>query len=493
MTKDPMDLVLADEREPGIPPRDWSQWSDEDRAAYARTHLTPEEWQQARTNITKAMVQLITYFPFFGFAVSSMATHRVWLTERHPSMSNRTMATDGKRLYIWPQFALYHPTKMLMGVLLHELFHNILSHPARGAGYDPVLRNMAMDFAVNLMVNDAALEAKNHPAGALTPDDYGSVEWYIPTDIITRSDGSKGPRYCIDEQYRTADGQPMLWEDIYELLLAEAKGQCTGACASGVPGSGPPCPSCARGAGQLVDDHTPWHGDRPADEDGSVNSEKFDPEDVRRWMLDANARNTDKMMGSVPAGIKRKIDEWLNPPLPWYRLLQAYMKLVPHDVAWAPGDIRFPEPMPWISERPEITYITFGFDTSGSMSTEEISASVSNAQAILRAFPGMKGRAYFWDAEVHDRFDLEDFTGEVKNGVRGGGGTSIAPQFKAIADDRIEDRTSVHVCFTDGYVDWQSVDPERLAYDVIWVITNDTQNAPDHPRYRQTRLEVTRP
>lgn len=184
------------------------------------------------------------------------------------------------------------------------------------------------------------------------------------------------------------------------------------------------------------------------------------------------------------------IEEWLYPPLPWFRLLQSYMKMTPSEFSWNPGDIRFPDPMPWISEVPDLTYATFGFDTSGSMSQTEIAASVENARAIMRGFPCMKGRAYFWDAYVHDKLDLEDFDGTVKNGVGGGGGTSVSPQFQEIKTDGIEDKVSVHVCFTDGYVDWESVRPDDLKYDVLWVITNETQQPPNHPRYRFTRLNI---
>lgn len=482
----PIQQVAADTRTPGSPPdaSTWAAMSDQERSAYAQQYLTPEEWEKAQFNIQRAMLQLIVFFPFFGFMVGQMASQRVWVRDR--SSEFRTMATDGKRLYIWPQFALYHDTKQLMAVLLHELFHNVLFHPVRGMGYHPVLRNLAMDYAINLMVNDAALEAAHLDSRGtqMGPDLYERLHWYIPVEQI--GDGDDAFQFCYDERFRSDNGEPMQWEEIYQILLAELPPEQQVAIGRGDTPDG-----LGKLSRQLVDDHGPWRkGQRPADDEGTVNDADFSPEQVKRWAMDANAKCDDKMRGSMPVGMKRQIDEWLHPPLPWYRLLSSYMRLAPGEFSWAPGDTRFPQPMPWISEVPQLTYATFGFDTSGSMSHNEIAASVENARCILRGFPGMKGRAYFWDACVHDKMDLEDFDGQIKDGVHGGGGTSIKPQFVTIKEEAIEQDVAVHVCFTDGYVDWDAVDPDELPYDVLWVITNDQVQPPAHAKYKWTRLTI---
>lgn len=498
MYKNPMDQVLADTRIPVSPPSftEWSNWSKDERDEWAAKHLTPEEWAEAKHKLDKALIQLIIHFPFFGFMASSMAAKKVWVTsdEMTPVGPFRTMSTDGKTLYIWPQFALYHDVKRLMGVLLHELFHNVLLHLSRGVGYDPALANIAMDYSVNLMVNDAAMESAQLTGQKIHPGLYDRLNWYVPVGGKLPGGMEEPKQFPYDEKYRDEHGQPMMWEDIYKLLKQEAGCTCGNPRRDGDSKSdgGEPNGGCPiHGKTRLLDDHGFWKpGNRPADENGEVNDEKFDPSVPQRWAMDANAKCSGDMRGTVPAGMKRRIEEWLNPPLPWYRLLQAYMKLTPSEFSWAPGDIRFPDPMPWISEVPDLTYVTFGFDTSGSMSQEEIAGSVENARSILRGFPSMKGRAYFWDAAVHDKMDLEEFEGVYEKGVGGGGGTSIRPQFLEIEEDGITPKTSVHVCFTDGYVDWNSVDPDKLEFDVLWVITNDHINPPEHPRYRMTRLNV---
>src|SRR5690349_1653964 len=104
----------------------------------------PEDWDNLVYHFEKAVFQLVIQYP-----------------------------------YIWPPYCLYHSVPELMGVLLHELFHCIFFHISRGNGYDPLLRNIAMDYAVNLMVNDAARELE-HITEPMSEDHYGRVKFYVP-------------------------------------------------------------------------------------------------------------------------------------------------------------------------------------------------------------------------------------------------------------------------------------------------------------------------
>lgn len=429
--------------------------------------LTPQEWREIEEKLERALILLLLELPYLGSMVAAMASDRVWVRRRGDIREGeefRTLATDGRRLYLWPPFVLHVPAPFLAGALLHELMHNLLLHPLRAMGFEPSLANQAMDYCVNLMVNDAAVahrridsqrrgEERSQP---VDPAMYRDLAWYIPVD----------EDFCVDERFRDERGEPMVWERIYAILESER----------------PPA--------RLLDSHATWSpADRPADDDGRVNRERFDPETVRRWLQAAEQFRHARSTGAVPAGFLRRIDEWLHPPLPWHRMLQAYLRTAPGDFGWAPGDLRFPDPMPYWVDEPALDWITFGFDLSGSMTDEEIAASVENARSILRSFPNTRGRAYFWDAEVHDACDLDDFDGAVRRGVSGGGGTSALPQFAALDDDGLLDRTRVHVVFTDGLLDFDEIDPDALPCDVLWVLTQDGIDVPDHHRYRATRLE----
>lgn len=456
------------------------------------TELSDDEWGEIHGKLTKAFIKLIIFCPIIGRMVSQMAELRVWVTAIDEGETDargpfRTMATDGKILYIWPQFVLYHPLKEVIAVLLHELYHNALTHIDRGLGFDPYLRNIAMDITVNNHVNDAALEKENRLGSEMKPELYGTVDFYVPVD--------RG--YAIDHTMRDDHRQPLPWEEVYIRLLEKLPK----AVQDGLAAGGRLVPGDFKGKlpGRTFDDHDPWRpGNRPADADGNINTDPFDPRIPQKWAIDANAASSEKLQGFTPAGIKRVIDELINPPIPWFRLLSNYMEPLPGDVSWVPGDLRMDEPAMWCNPTYEMKYIVDGFDTSGSMSNEEIAACVNQTVAQISGFPNMDGRLYFWDAAVHDRMDVADWRNEVPREVHGGGGTSIIPSFKALEEEDLVDKTKVVVQFTDGYIDWDSfadyviprLDSREYPFDVVFVFTNKVSNAPSHPKIFQTRLDV---
>lgn len=485
-----MGMVHKDERYASRPPVDHFSWSDKQKAEWAEKHFTPEEWKTCEDKIEFVIMVMVLFFPFFGIIVNKMATNQRWIVneDQHKQMGTdfRTMATDGKVLYFWPQFVLYHTEFELIGVFLHELFHNILLHLDRGIGYDRVLSNLAMDYSVNMMVNDAALVAMGYDPKQTKVDEnlYANLPWVIPTEIIaldpsltnpTMDDVKEGRaiKYCVDEKWRLPNGEAMLWEEIYRKLMEEGREN-------------------AVGQGTMLDSHAPWNRrNRPDGEDGeSANVDPYDPNWIRDALADAYTSLGQKDIGSLPAGLSRRIQEILNPPLPWHRLLAPYLRMQNHNVGFVPGDTRFQEPMLWTYPEPELTNAVFTFDTSGSMSDQEIGAAISQAKNIMSGYPNMKGWAMFWDAQVHDVMTLDDFEGTIaRQGIHGGGGTSIKPQFEKIKEMGLD--PCVVVCFTDGYVYWEEVNPDELETDVLWVITNDNQEVPKHARYQATRISIT--
>jgi predicted metal-dependent peptidase len=482
-------MVQKDERVPMRPPFEYPHWDDAQKAAWNQEHFSPEEWKTCEDKIEFVIMVMILFFPFFGIIVNRMASKTTWITT--PSQQEqmggdfKTMATDGKTLYLHPQFVLYHTEWELIGVFLHELFHNILMHMDRGMGYDRQLANISMDYAVNMMVNDAAMVAMGYDpiTTPVTENLYNSLPWVIPTHIIPNDPSLKNPtmedvkagnawKYCCDERWRAANGDAMVWEDIYRKLMEEGREN-------------------AIASGTLLDSHGAWGKARADGEDGTpAGQDPYDPNWIRDALADAYTQLDQKDIGNMPAGLGRRIQEILNPPLPWYRLLAPYLRMQNHNVGFVPGDMRFNEPMLWTYPEPELTNVVFTFDTSGSMSDQEIGASIYQAKNILSGYPNMEGYAMFWDARVHDVIKLDDFEGTIaRDGVHGGGGTNIKPQFDMMDEMKLD--PCVVVCFTDGYVPWDAVNPDELETDVLWVITNDHVDVPKHQRYAATRISIT--
>ncbi len=483
-----MGMVYKDTRVPLRPPLDYVHWDQAKKDEWNKEHFSPEEWKICEDKIEFVIMVMILFFPFFGIIVNRMAAKQTWIVneKQQEQMGGvfKTMATDGKSLYLHPQYVLYHTEFELIGVFLHELFHNILMHIPRGMGYDRQLSNIAMDYAVNMMVNDAAMTAMGYDPTTtpVTEQLYNQLPWVIPTHIIPLDPSLKNPtiedvkagkaiKYCNDEKWRLPNGDPMTWEDIYRKLMEEGRED-------------------AIASGTLVDNHGAWGKARAEGENGEpARGDPYDPNWIRDALADAYTQLDQKDIGNMPAGLGRRIQEILNPPLPWTRLLAPYLKMQNHNVGFVPGDMRFNEPMLWTYPEPELTDVVFTFDTSGSMSDQEIGAAIYQAKNIIMGYPNMRGWAMFWDARVHDVIELDDFEGTIaRDGVHGGGGTDIKPQFDKMEEMELD--PCVVVCFTDGYVPWDNVDPNKLETDVLWVITNEHVDVPVHARYAATRLSI---
>lgn len=442
--------------------------------------LSHKEISEIEFKFKRSLMQLIFNFPFFGFMAAKIANDVVWIKtpEQARTMAFRTMATDGKRVYIWPQYVLYHDIPVVMGTIMHELMHVILLHISRGVGYNPQLSNIAMDHVVNMMVNDLAKEVQgeNKKTG-LSPALYDKLPWYIPC-----------PPGYHNEQYRDANGDPWVWERVYEDLLAKQNPDTQKMLRSGETVSDL---AGVDSNGRLQDDHSVWSPSKPKmDEDGNPITGKFDPSEAIDMVRDAYVQTTQsKMKGTLPASMERMINEWLHPPLPWQRLVQRWLKPVPGDFGYQPGDLRFADPMPWFIPEQKLEYIVISIDTSGSMSDQEVGTAITQARHLLKSFPQTKGILCMCDAAVSLWQPIEEaYTIQRRVGY---GGTSFHPPFEKIIEEGLQDKVCVHIYFTDGYGNFPDDDwlkQHQLRFDTLWVITNNDVTPPASRQSQWTRL-----
>jgi len=96
--------------------------------------------------IESAKIAIISQAPLFGPYVHELTTIYTWYFD--------TMATDGTRLFINPEFAqeLTWPQKIF--VLMHELMHCLLLHVSRGKNYEQRKFNYAADYEINAILAD---------------------------------------------------------------------------------------------------------------------------------------------------------------------------------------------------------------------------------------------------------------------------------------------------------------------------------------------------
>jgi predicted metal-dependent peptidase len=99
-------------------------------------------------SISSSLLRLRMNAPFFA-ALSLFATFRA-----DPSIP--TAATDGRTVFYNPAYLEALPQRQLDGLLLHEVMHAALLHPARRGTRETVRWNIAADIVVNGIVSKQA-------------------------------------------------------------------------------------------------------------------------------------------------------------------------------------------------------------------------------------------------------------------------------------------------------------------------------------------------
>lgn len=450
--------------------------------------LTSSERDQIDFKMRRAIMQLIFFFPFFGFMAAKVANNKIIIKSQAQleGISSggepfRTMATDGKNLYIWPQYVLYNSVNAVMGTIMHELFHIIFLHIARGIGYNQQLANIAMDHTVNMMVNDLARESVNIPkTQTLDERTYRQMPWYVGC-----------PPALYNEKYRDQKtGDPWIWEKIYEDLLKQQSPEMQKQLQGGGGTGGGALNGVDSNQG-MHDSHDFWNpNNRPKDEDGNSNTDKFDTNDVRNMVRDAYVQATEsKMRGTMPASMERMIQEWLHPPMPWHKLVQNYLKPANGNFGYEPGDLRFNDPIPWFIPEYKLRKIVIAIDTSGSMSDQEVSMAITQSRHLLKSYPQVQGILCMCDAAVSYWADIKE-TYKIQRRV-GYGGTDFSPPFEKIIEEKIQNDTDLLIYFTDGYGNFPNenwLKDHKINFDTLWVVTNNDVTPPKQKQYRWTRL-----
>jgi len=115
----------------------------------------------AQMKVSRGSTRLVIKFPFYGSVCLGVRVK--------PDASVSTMATDGKSILWSPDWVDTIDQEETVGVMAHEVLHIILKHPLRRGSRDPLLWNIATDFAINQILVDAGFKL---PEGALIDPQY---------------------------------------------------------------------------------------------------------------------------------------------------------------------------------------------------------------------------------------------------------------------------------------------------------------------------------
>lgn len=363
-----------------------------------------------------------------------------------------TAATDGKKLFFAPAFLDDLTDSELVFILQHEILHVVLKHVMRTGDMDNELFNIACDIVVNSYI----LYAANNDLKSITLSRYGESMHKAPN-------GNEGSLYTAEEVYKMLQNSmpPSSSGASGGSGSGSGSGQRTG------PGSGS---GSGQGSGQF-DDHSKW---------GSIADDDFEAQ------LDVNIKNayeaSQKGRGTIPAGLERMIGELVRPKTDWRTILTDFVQEEIVDYSFAPPDRRFSESpffLPDFNEKDEfVRDILFMVDTSGSMSSREITQAFSELKGAIEQFNGkLEGWLGFFDASVTPPQPFADINElEIIRPV-GGGGTDFEVIFDYVNEDMSDKNIASIIILTDGLAPFPD-EEATSGIPVLWMINNDVVTPP---------------
>ena len=394
------------------------------------------EFDQRRDNAVReklitARIALLLKAPFFG----NLAT-RMKLINGDDWCP--TAATDGRNFYYNTLFIEKLPAKQLEFLVGHEVLHAVYDHMGRRGDRDPMIFNIANDYAVN-------------------------------SDLVDQKVGERinVVPMLYDPKYRGVSS-----EEIYDDLMKNVKKI-----------------SLDQLAEMLLDEHLDGNdqgdGEGEDDKDGKGRPRLSDEEkaairdEIREAVLNA-AQQTDA--GNLPAGVKRLIKDLTEPVIDWRTLFeQQIQSTIKSDFTWMKPSRRgwhMDAIMPGMKPGNQID-VFIGMDTSGSISERDIKDFLSEIKGIMEAYDEYKIHVVTWDTEVynHQIFTSDNLQDITSYEPQGGGGTDPMCVWEFLKENDIEPKKLI--MFTDYcFYGWNPQEVEPYC-DTVWIIKGNPHAEPE--------------
>ena len=408
-----------------------------------------------------ARLGAVTEFPYYADILTVLNFHE---TDKVETLS----VDEWMRVYYNRSFWESKTVTQKIALIVHEALHPGMSHAKRGRALNaiPQLWNIACDMEINdgpkLRKMLAGLEGifpedANLPPGKIAEYYYNQLlkEQQQPSPQMQSESGDSGESGNNPED-DPSDGESEDSEESDDSGEGQSKGKDTrpGKVAAG---------NCGSGA-----DGQKREYELPAPEDGGPDGVSAEDLEVIRQQVAMKVTQSEKARGEVPAGLIRIFEEMLKPPKVNWRtqLKQAardcigYVRgneepsyaLPPRRIPLQGSRLVLPAMM---SPTPNVGLL---FDTSGSMGTDELVRSVSEAEGIFRSLdPTARIRYLACDSKCYGISDVNNIRSLE---LRGGGGTDMRIGIdEAIAQ---KEKMDVLVIFTDGYTPWPTKAPKRM-------------------------------
>lgn len=371
---------------------------------------------QQPSKLDKGKVSLVTQHPFWA---SLLLNRKVVITDQVPLAGVDQRA----RLYVNPQGIEQLTVPQVVHLLAHEVGHVMFLHAARAGNRNLKLWNKACDAVINDILVDAGV-----------------------------GDPIEGGVYIPGSRHKTA-------EDVYGEMMRDQPDGPRGPSddGDGDAGDGP------GGIGNdLIDDGEPMTEEEQAQQDAEIKVQI------------AQAAQAAKMQGKLSGALAELVAAILQPPTPWYDILERYMTaFTAQDYTWARPNRRFEQYLPSTGKLPRMGEVVIQVDVSGSITPKELGYYDGHLKRIVELCSPERVHVLYTDTAVckHEVFEVDEEFGLTHYA---GGGTDMEAGFEFV--DREGISPEVFVCLTDGCTTFN--ESARPSYPVVWCISTPGITAP---------------
>ena len=405
--------------------------------------MDPRLDREVREKLITARVGLLLRASFFG----NLAT-RLKLVNADEWCG--TAATDGRNFYYNSRFIDMLKPKEVEFLFGHEVLHCVYDHFGRRGDRDPMLFNVANDYAVN---------------GDLKKHRVGEFITSVPCLYDSKYEGMSSEEIYDD-----------LYENAEKINLSDL-------------------------IDKLLDDHMDGEGNSDSDEDGdekdgrgkkpklSAEERQKIRDEIKEAVMAAAAASDGA--GNLPAGVKRLIQDMTAPKLNWRELLRMQLEsTIKSDYTWMRASRRgwhMDAVMP--GQRPdELIDVAIGIDASGSIDERMLRDFLAETQGIMDQFQSYRIHIFTFDTRVYNpaQYNSDNLDTMCDYEVSGGGGTDFDAIYNYLKEEQIEPKRLV--VFTDGYP-FGSWGDENYA-DTVWIIHGNTTVVPPWGQYAYYEKEA---
>lgn len=430
----------------------------------------------SRASASKA--KLLLHNPFWGF----MGLDLVLVEVPHNVIG--TLCTDGYHIFYSAKFINSLRPGEVEFAVAHEIYHCLFGHTG-GEGkinrrlddWDPTLWNRACDYVINYDLSESGVgdfittvkilydkkfagwsseEVYEYLKQNQDPQpDADTLDTHIEFDIVPDSDDSE---FSEGDQEQEGGGDQEGDTESGEDGEKETSGD------SGDLNQG------RQGEGQTI---------RIKISQSQANEEKERWEKTAQRAV-AHVENSSQSAGSIPAHLRRLISDIGKPKIDWRAALRKFVvnvrksgySFVRPDKRTFGGGMT----IPGFRRDDKKLEIAVAFDTSGSVSDEQLGKFIQEFLGIMKSYRSYVVHAFCFEGDVDEatymRITGDDRSAETNlkkyaEKVSGGGGTRFQSVWDFLREKKIKPRGLAF--FTDGYPCDQTWHKERMYCPTIFI------------------------